>query len=244
MTYTVDTVSKGKYFAQIVPDDDNDESPRDWDNLGTMVCFHRNYNLGDIVDNGHHSRTLSGKGENTFSSPEQFKEWLNVYEKDEDRFKLNPEIAVILPLYLYDHSGISMSTGRGYPYNDLFDSGQVGYIFVTKDQVRAEYSCKHITKKVLALAESCLQGEVSTYDQYLTGDVYGYRLFRIEPGKDEEFDLSFDDPEDYGEEIDSCYGFYGSDECKKEAISMIDYYLSEDQKEDDKLTTRLEMITR
>lgn len=27
--------------------DDNPESPREWDNLGAMYCFHRHYNLGD-----------------------------------------------------------------------------------------------------------------------------------------------------------------------------------------------------
>jgi len=247
MTYTVDTVSKGKYFAQIVPDEDPGETPRDWDNLGTMVCFHRNYNLGDIITHKGSNRTESGKDENTFSSPEQFKEWLNAYGEDEDRFKLNPEIVIILPLYLYDHSGLSMSTGREYPFNSPWDAGQVGYIFVTKDQVRKEYSCKHITKKVLALAESCLRGEVETYNQYLTGDVYGYRLFRLDLSlfeEDEEFDPDNDDPEDYGEEIDSCYGFYGFDYCKEEVKSLIDYHLAEDQKEQEKLDLRLEMVSR
>ena len=27
--------------------DENAESPRDWDNIGTMVCLHNNYTLGD-----------------------------------------------------------------------------------------------------------------------------------------------------------------------------------------------------
>lgn len=27
--------------------DDSPESPREWDNVGTMVCWHRHYKLGD-----------------------------------------------------------------------------------------------------------------------------------------------------------------------------------------------------
>jgi hypothetical protein len=29
-----------QYFDEV-------DSPRDWDNLGTMACWHRRYNLGD-----------------------------------------------------------------------------------------------------------------------------------------------------------------------------------------------------
>jgi len=243
MTYTVDTLSSpdGHYFAQILPDDEQGDSPRNWDNLGTMVCFHRNYNLGDIVTHKGSNRTESGKGEYTFSSPEQFNEWLNAYEEDDTRFKLNPEIAVILPLFLYDHSDISMSTGRSYPFDCPWDAGQVGYIFVTKDQVRKEYSCKHITKKVLALATSCLQGEVETYNQCLTGDVYGYRIFKID---DPDFDPDTDDPDGFGDEVNSCWGFYGLDYCREEAQNLLDYYLEQDQKEEDQLLARLEMVSR
>ncbi len=42
----------------------------------------------------------------------------------------------ILPLYLYDHSGISMSTGSflGRAVHAEWDSGQVGYIYMDKDR--------------------------------------------------------------------------------------------------------------
>ena len=38
-----------KYELKIVQDTDP-ESPRTWDNLGTMVCFHKRYELGDKTD--------------------------------------------------------------------------------------------------------------------------------------------------------------------------------------------------
>ena len=119
-----------------------------------------------------------------------------------------------------------MSTGREYPFNCPWDSGQVGYIFVTKEAVRKEYSCKHITKKTLDKARELLQGEVKEYDLYLTGEVYGYKLFRV----NDDFDPDSDDPEECGEELDSCWGFLGDEYIKQEIQSQIAYYQEQDKK--------------
>ena len=60
--------------------DESPESPRNWDNLGTMVCFHRNYDLGDKHD--YNSNDYNG--------------W-NEMEKDIIK---KEKVGVILPLYL------------------------------------------------------------------------------------------------------------------------------------------------
>jgi len=39
-------IELGTVVGKIVADM-NPESPREWDNVGTMVCSHRRYNLGD-----------------------------------------------------------------------------------------------------------------------------------------------------------------------------------------------------
>ena len=36
-----------------IEQDENPESPREWDNLTTMICFHKKYNLGDKHDIKH-----------------------------------------------------------------------------------------------------------------------------------------------------------------------------------------------
>jgi len=97
---------------------------------------------------------------------------------------------IVLPLYLYDHSGITMRTT---PFSCPWDSGQVGVIFVEKNKVREEYGWKVITAKRKEKILERLKGEVETYDQYLRGEVYGFRKLVD------------------GEEVDSCWGFYGSD---------------------------------
>lgn len=153
------------------------ESPREWDNLGTMVCWHGRYNLGDSHD---------------FSDPSEYKAWRNAND-----------VRIELPLYLYDHSGITMRTT---PFGDPWDSGQVGYIYVTADQLRKEYSAKRITQRIIEQATKVLEGEVKTYDEYLRGDVYGYVI--------EDAD---------GNHVDSCWGFYGYDYCLEEARSIAAY---------------------
>jgi len=75
----------------------------------------------------------------------------------------------ILPLFLYDHSGITMKTS---PFSCPWDSGQVGYIFVTREVLLKEYGVKKLSKKLIQKALEALQAEVEEYDQYLTGDVW------------------------------------------------------------------------
>lgn len=190
--YVEETETIGKYKIEIIQDSDP-ESPREWDNIGTMVCFHNRHTLGDKHD----------------YRSSHFDTW-NELERQIER---DEKIGVILPLYLYDHSGITMNTtGFSCPW----DSGQVGFIFVSKEKIRKEFGVKYVTKKVMEKIEKQLVGEVETYDQYLTGDVYGYRITDTE--KDEE--------------LDSCWGFYGSEYCLGEAKSVLNYYLEEDKIEE------------
>jgi len=182
----IETKTIGKYRIDIIPDE-SPFSPREDDNLGTMVCFHSGYNLGEKHDYNH--QDYSG------------------WESMEAAIIRNENAGVILPLYLYDHSGITMNTtGFSCPW----DSGQVGFIFISKEKMRKEYSYKRVSEKLKDRVAGYLKSEVETYDQYLTGDVYGYRITNTETD----------------EEVDACWGFYGSDECMSEAESITTYMLA------------------
>lgn len=151
--------------------DDSPSSPRDWDNMGTMIAFHNRYSLGD---SGHGYRS------------QDYNSW---DEMERAILKDNPG-GVILPLYLYDHSGITMNTTG---FDCRWDSGQVGFIVASAARIRESYGVKRISAKVRQRVMNSLRGEVELYDQYITGDVYGYVLTH-----------------DDGEE-DSCWGFFGND---------------------------------
>ena len=140
-----------------------------------------------------------------------------------------------MSLWLYDHSGLTMSCGaRTGQYDDRWDSGQVGWIILTKEQVMNEVGTEYVldengerirvehihegqpstwsymTRPLTddtwrRRAVEIMEGEVKEYDQYLTGEVYGYILFRL--------------VDDDWEKIDSCWGFFGS---KLEENGMLD----------------------
>ena len=67
-----------------------------------------------------------------------------------------------------------------------------------------------------------LDQEVQVYDQYLTGDVWGFRLYEVPEGVDPG-ELSEEEVEAL-EEVESCYGFFGEDAALEEAKSNLAYY--------------------
>ena len=135
------TATRGPYVLVIQPDDDP-LNPREDDNFGKMVCFHRRYHLGDhhnYIDKDDFLRDLYlktvGDDERGAHRYERALDLMNykikapfgspAYERevDERLMKVISQKFLMLPLYLYDHSGITMNTtGFSCPW----DSGQVG----------------------------------------------------------------------------------------------------------------------
>lgn len=140
--------------------DEDPESPREWDNLGTIYYSSSSrYVLGD-------------KG-------------LNSAERGELAERIAREEVIALPVYAYIHSGVTMNTtGFSCPW----DSGQSGWIVAELDDVEREFGA--ITEEVKKRVLDCLRGEIATYGQFLCGDVYGYEVVRIvhcnKCGNDEE----------------------------------------------------------
>jgi len=172
-----------KKFELKIEQDTDPMNPRtDWDNLGTMVCFHKRYDLGDKTD----------------YRSEDYDSW---NELEEGIVKNEGEV-FILNLYLYDHSGITISTS---PFDCNWDSGQIGFIFVSKYKMKKEGIDE--TK-----VEEYLKREVETYDQYLTGEVYCYEVYEIE---------TCDKGHEHKTLVESCGGFFGEDECESEGQSVL-----------------------
>ena len=167
---------------------------KEFDNLGTMVCCHKRYDLGDKHNYKH-------------SDYSSWKEFIVAVEKNEGPI-------VWLPIYMYDHSGITINT-TGYSHCDSarWDWDQLGFIYITKEKIRKEYGWKVITAKRLEQIKQYLLSEVEIYDQYLTGEVYGYAI---------------KDPT--GEELHSCWGYFGYDHEKsglmEAAKNEIDYHIN------------------
>lgn len=209
----------GKYLLDIRYDYDA-ETPRAWDNLGTIYGYWKG--TCGIID----EEAIGG-----YNSFEE--EFENEVGKFEDYIYLN--------VYGYDHGGRAVSTSSfGCPW----DSGQIGYIYVSKKDILAEFGGKRVGKKLREMIEEVLKKEIEDLNRWLQNDVYGYFLYEINEKElknqitdelydfDEEFETlskeeqnkiveevylerlqELDDEEfiEMSEEIDSCWGFYGEE---------------------------------
>lgn len=260
-----------KTFKRVrVCHDVDPEDPRWWDNVGTMVCWHNRYTLGDEQPSGtpegfvaelatRHDDVLSWLHDihDTFdlgmedvrnelrrvienvrlgyltrgflaSEWAMYREAQKVMKDIDARIRSTlAEHYVMLPLYLYDHSGITMNTGG---FSCPWDSGQVGFIYVEWEKAVREYGLTDerfpsLADKVERVNEA-LRTEVKVYDQYLRGDVYG---FEVETGvvvTKTWPDGSTEREIDWGHG-DSCWGFFGDDPMTNGMADHVDEELHE-----------------
>ena len=163
-----------------------DFNPREeFDHLGTMVCWHSRYNLGD---KGHGSYTTNGRYQSlgTWLSyrlydhdieridnegylTQQWEDFIWDLEHDDPEsinkaFSLLQSKMIMLPLYLYDHSGLAISTSK---FPGYFDTGWLGVIYVDKDDIRREWDKQRISSKLYNNVVTWLIGEVEEYNEYL-----------------------------------------------------------------------------
>lgn len=180
-TFTVDGLT-----VRIKPDTDVHNPRTEWDHVGTMVCWHGRYNLGDEQPDypadeffmrlmQEREAEVHGKYPPDEIAPEHLERYIAKH-------------FYVLPLYLYDHSGLTMNTGG---FSCAWDSGQVGWIYMSRERAGKERIPDPLAH---------LRMEVAEYDQYLTGDVWGYEITDTD-----------------GHHLDSCWGFYGFDHCKEQA---------------------------
>jgi len=88
------------------------------------------------------------------------------------------------PVYAYIHSGVTLSLGKsGYPFTCPWDTSFKGFCLVKRVK-----GWSWTREKARDIAE----GTVKTWDDYCSGNIYGFECETKE-----------------GEHIDSCWGFYG-----------------------------------
>lgn len=130
------------------------------------------------------------------------------------------EYFCVLDLYLYDHSGITMSTR---PFSCPWDSGKVGFIYAPWDPKApsGKEGRPHGITDPEALKAALVQ-EVKTFDLYLTGQVYGFEIEKGSPTDD-----PTDDPIEW-EHWEGCGGFVAD---YKELPALVLDYVSKELEE-------------
>lgn len=158
-------------------------NPRDDDNMSLMVCEHGRYRLGDS-----NARNVLAQKLEVNAGDYSTLELVNMA-------KNRGLIFYSKPLYLYDHSGITMSTT---PFSCPWDSGQVGEVVIFKETLRETFGVKRFGKNIIQQmeekAERIISSEVSDYDNFISGETYILQIL-----------------DDNGEVIDSIAGFLGDD---------------------------------
>ena len=204
MRMSIETVEYRNHKINISQDECPGDPCNDWGQMGVMWCEHSNYQLG-------HDKAQEILLSYCFEHDSSFKRLCDSREVEKADIvkslkKLN---CVILPLYLLDHSGLSMSISA---FSCPWDSGAVGLMVATPQMIRERFGIKNITKKRRAQAIASLTTQVKEYDDYLTGNVYGFEVV---------------------DETGNVYGFYGCNhgesgllETARAEIDRIDRQLS------------------
>ena len=161
--------------------DEHAENPLTiYDDFIKVIAWHTDYVLGNCHD---------------FSDPQDFRDWCKGRR------------VTRLPLYLMDHSGLSVNTTG---FHCPWDSGQVGWVFVDHTVARELMQWSRVSGKRRRDLLKQMADTVNTLDNYLRGNNYGYQIFHN------------------GKEIDACWGFtcdYDGDvlDAAKEVAECVPY---------------------
>ena len=124
------------------------DSPRCEFNLSLIIGFHKRYHIGDRHD----------------IRADHYDGWDSMQKALVRKYN----VVVIHPLYMYDHGGVSLSTT---PFNCPWDSGQVGFVVVTRESMM-ESGHKRATKKVKEWLSEIIHSEIEEYNAYLNGEMW------------------------------------------------------------------------
>ena len=127
----------------------------------------------------------------------------------ESREKIGKQHKFAVEIDKYEHSGISYSV-KSEGINCRWDTSSTWAVWFpdkcAMDEIMRFKTLKAQKKRAVELArEAC-----TLFNQWVNGDVWGFRI------EDEQ-----------GNEIDSCWGFYGIESAREEVKSQLDYAIKE-----------------
>ncbi len=219
---------KGHKIVVFYDSQDHAEDPRSEDYgepYGHMLCWHSRRKLGDKHEYRFPANALVELIDKRDDQGMQYDED-KLFEWAVEQVRQRPGVSkmmqtimdylvlealpaagyVVLPLYTYEHGGITMATK---PFGCEWDASQVGFICYGKKDAEKDGATWDEER-----IKGTLESVVRHYDHYLQGDVYGVRIW-----KDGE-------PEPREEN----YGYIGSaDDCLAEAKSQVDAWVGNEQ---------------
>lgn len=165
-----------KFTSKIVQDTDPINPLKDNDNTGIyFVTAHRRYTFGEL----------------SFTDGERAKEQVE--------YLLSKGKSFEFPIYMYDHSGCTISMT---PFSCPWDSGRIGSVIVNAKEF-GNPDMDEATARKIALSM------IEEVDQWLTGEVYGFQVLN-----------------EFGEIVDCCYGYFGKESAEVAAKEALDWHMN------------------
>ncbi len=141
-------------------------------------------------------------------------------EMDAIRKGIERGTLVGMPVFAYIHSGVVLKATSNNPFPDQrWDSGQSGYVYCTREKALQEWGRggNRMTPKIKLDTLNYLAATVDEFSAYLSGDVYGFVVERVDPDNGDV------------EELESCWGFVGCiSDCLSEGCAAAESYMDEE----------------
>jgi hypothetical protein len=203
--------------------DSNPESPDDWENDEIFLVYkHKDFTINrdgfickEIYNYLNYLESIEDK--NKFNYKEVIEKW--EYNKG-----VNYSEYHIFTVYAHIHGGVSLSLNHN---GDRWDTSSTGFILIKKDLLKgSSKNEENLTEE--EARTNYVENLIKTWNQYLSGEVYGFKVFE----QVETYTITKENLDNISsennfinkseliaestknielEEIDSCWGFYGSD---------------------------------
>ena len=159
-------------YTLIVSVDNHPLNPRSFECFGRLICFHSYRVLGDPHSYENYNAFLRDIVPNDAARADQMNtaELLRAAESEN----------ILMPVYMKEEAGISISAMPVWTYDSIYalEKRQAGWIYVSHEHVKQEFSAESLTPELIENAKILLYGEVDYYNNYLCGECYRFDLYQ------------------------------------------------------------------
>lgn len=178
------TQKVGKYTIEVKYSEYPPDSPRNWDNAWKFMFTHKRFYMPNETDI-------------------RFDDY---YSWDELENALKESYLHVIPVWMFDHSGLSFGIGNEpCPW----DSGQIGFAVLSETDFD-EFELDGMSDEQLI---EMLIEDLDVFERYVNGVNYEYAIL-----------------DEHGEILDSCTGYYKPEHAMQVGVEDAEWLVKQDEK--------------